>query len=152
MSFINSASEKSNFADFLAMYLCTEKYMRNNKDRACCWSTYGAQLLCVQAFTFLWLSAPFIVLATFIGWLLNVDSLHICIVKIWTYFLSYQFPRVVQLGILMVNLWTIFCSMVYVLSNLTRLLLYACVTAFWLRMAAQEESVRFEHFLNMHFF
>jgi len=117
--------------------------MRSKKAQNFYWSTYGAQLFCVQAFILTWIFPfPLIPLVGFVGWLLDIDSVHICLVQIWAHFFGSQVPRMVQIGVLIVNLWTVVSCTFLILSSLTRLLFYLCITAFWTRLGAREKSER----------
>ena len=118
----------------------TEKYMRREEMRKVCWSTYGAQLLCVQSFALIWLFLPLIPLVCFLCWLAEADSVHFCLFQVWPYlFRDPQVPRSVQLGALAISLWTDLCCTFIVLSSLTRALLYYCIAAFWTRQGARGE-------------
>jgi len=122
--------------------------MRSKKARTFYWSTYGAQLLCIPAFTLTWLPLPVIPLICFLFWLLNADSVHISVAQIWTHFVGSQLPRSVGLVVLVLNILTVLSNTFLVISSLTRLLFYLCITAFWTR-EAQEKSERFKIYCTL---
>jgi len=125
---------------FPFLSICTDKYMRKKKVRTLCWSTYGAQLLCVQSFTLLWVFLPLIPLAGLMAWLAQVDSTRICLFQFWTKFFNSQVPNSVQLGVLAVNLWTALSATFLCLCSMTKLLFYLFIAAFWTRLGARGES------------
>jgi len=120
--------------------MCTEKYMRKEKVRTLCWSTYGAQLLCVESFAILLLFVPLIPVVCFMCWLTGADSVHICLVEIWGKKFSSTLPKSVELAVLAVNLWTVQSCTFLVISSLTGMFTHICIAAFWTRLGAYGES------------
>jgi len=130
---------KSNLCFYRAM--CIDKYLSSKKARNLCWSTFGTPLLCVQSFILIWVLAfPLTPLVCFLFWLLDADSVHICIFQIWTHFAHFQMPRSVELVVLAINLWTILICTFLAASSLSRLLFYLCVAAFWTQVGARATS------------
>ena len=115
--------------------------MRIKEIRALSWSTYGAQLLFVETLTYMTLSFHLIPLACFFCWLLDADSVQICLVKIWTHFFhSPHVPMWVQICVLAANIWTVVICTFLVLFSITRQFFCSCVIAFWTRLGAKGES------------
>jgi len=120
--------------------MSTEKHMRSKETRALSWSTCGAQLLFVETLAYIALCFPLILLACFFCWLVDADSVQICLIKMWTHFVCSPVPNSVQLFVLAVNLWTVLSCTFLVLSSITRILFCSCILAFWTRLGCKGES------------
>jgi len=116
------------------------KYMRDRKDRTYCWSTYGTQLFSIQSFTLLWMFLPLIALVDFFCWLADSNPVFICLSHTWRLYFRCQMPQVFQLGLLVVNFWTVLSFTFLGLCSITRMAFFLLIAAFWTRLGAKGES------------
>jgi len=131
------------FNFFAYLVICTEKYLRSDQLRTLSWSNYGAPLLFVESLTYMKLCFPLFPLACFFCWLIDADSVQICLGKIWTHLACSPVPSSVQICVLAVNLWTVFSCTFLVLFSITRQAFCLCTFAFWSQLGAKEQGMCF---------
>lgn len=118
--------------------MCTEKYLKSKQSKCISWATYGSQFFLVPSLTVIWIFLPLIPLVNSFCWLARVDPVLVCMNVIFFNGAVASFE--VQLLVLIVYLWTLWCCAFLVLSSLTRIIIYGCISSFWTRLGAKGES------------